>query len=721
MRCANRAIRRILAGVFLAVLILPASTNPQTADESSPQGAKASAWPFASPHLDAGALAFLPLGPSSESFGLGYGAESAVSWPLSRLPYLSIGARVGYLYGSTAAPGTSLSAASGAAVLASELRLSRSLALSADLEGGWFFAGLNDGGAPLGSNPLAGMGLALEIDPARSFGLRLFAGYSWLGGLEAGAKLGLSLRLRPEARAGAARGLVLPPGYKPLKGDGLGVDPVAVSLGAVYPVFYAYYDTAPIGKLRVRNAETGPARDVVARVLVKQFMDEPKASARLERLAPGASADIDLYGLFSDRIFSLEEGTKVPVSIALEYRQYGKLAREEYVETLEIGNRNALVWDDDRKAAAFVSSKDPEAFRLARAILSAAKDGIVPGMNQNLQTAVAVHEGLRLLRLVYQVDPSSSLSTKDRQAVDFLQFPRQTIAYRTGDCDDLSILYASLFESLGLPAAFVTVPGHILVAVDLGIGKDEASRTFQRPGDLIEKNGTMWLPIETTLQGKSFAAAWDEGARQWREGLAKRDANLYPVREAWEKFPAVVLPGESVPSILPSDKAVRDGFRAELASLVSRELEERVASLQAEFRRTGDPSALNCLGVLYARFGQLDKAEAQFLESARRKETAAVRFNLGSLSFARGKYKDALAHYERALAAGQNEDPKTLLAIARTQSELGRTEAAAATLARLRERDPALAERFSYLGSAAADSGRAVQAAAGGRSLEWQE
>ncbi|MBL8967162.1 MAG: tetratricopeptide repeat protein, partial [Spirochaetaceae bacterium] len=230
-----------------------------------------------------------------------------------------------------------------------------------------------------------------------------------------------------------------------------------------------------------------------------------------------------------------------------------------------------------------------------------------------------------------------------------------------------------------------------------------------------------WLPLETTLQGNSFTAAWGEGARQWREGLAKRAAALFPIREAWERYPAVVLPGEPVPAVLPGEKAMRDGFRAELALLVSRELEERVASLQAEFRRSGDAATLNRLGVLYARFGQLDKAEAQFLESARRKETAAVRFNLGSLSFARAKYKDALAHYERALAVGRNDDPKTLLAIARTQSELGRREAAAATFDRLRARDPALAERFAYLGLAAEATGRAGQAEAGGRSLEWLE
>jgi transglutaminase-like putative cysteine protease len=44
---------------------------------------------------------------------------------------------------------------------------------------------------------------------------------------------------------------------------------------------------------------------------------------------------------------------------------------------------------------------------------------------------------------------------------DSLNYPYQTLFYRGGDCDDLSILFCSLMESLGVASAFITVPGHI--------------------------------------------------------------------------------------------------------------------------------------------------------------------------------------------------------------------------------------------------------------------
>jgi hypothetical protein len=43
-------------------------------------------------------------------------------------------------------------------------------------------------------------------------------------------------------------------------------------------------------------------------------------------------------------------------------------------------------------------------------------------------------------------------------SVDFLQFPNQTLEYKARDCDDLSMLYNALLESVGIKTAFITIP-----------------------------------------------------------------------------------------------------------------------------------------------------------------------------------------------------------------------------------------------------------------------
>ena len=85
---------------------------------------------------------------------------------------------------------------------------------------------------------------------------------------------------------------------------------------------------------------------------------------------------------------------------------------------------------------------------------------------------------MRISGLVYVIDPSTPYLeySKTGGAVDFLQFPRHTLDYKAGDCDDLSILFNSLLESIGIKTAFITVPGHIFTAFNINIPPDQASR-----------------------------------------------------------------------------------------------------------------------------------------------------------------------------------------------------------------------------------------------------
>lgn len=62
-------------------------------------------------------------------------------------------------------------------------------------------------------------------------------------------------------------------------------------------------------------------------------------------------------------------------------------------------------------------------------------------------------EAAALLRWVQQ----NIRYVKDIRGVETLQTPPQTLRLQTGDCDDTSILYASLLESVGHPTRFIAV------------------------------------------------------------------------------------------------------------------------------------------------------------------------------------------------------------------------------------------------------------------------
>jgi len=51
----------------------------------------------------------------------------------------------------------------------------------------------------------------------------------------------------------------------------------------------------------------------------------------------------------------------------------------------------------------------------------------------------------------------------DPNAYEYVKTARQSLVSEGGDCDDSSVLLASLLDSIGIPVRFVFIPGHVYV------------------------------------------------------------------------------------------------------------------------------------------------------------------------------------------------------------------------------------------------------------------
>ena len=95
--------------------------------------------------------------------------------------------------------------------------------------------------------------------------------------------------------------------------------------------------------------------------------------------------------------------------------------------------------------AAFVSSKDPprSGFKI---YFFCCKDSFRAGINTNLQYAIGLFEAVNTFGLNYVIDPQAPTPTTSAVNLDFLQFPYQTLMFRGGDCDDISILFVLFWK-----------------------------------------------------------------------------------------------------------------------------------------------------------------------------------------------------------------------------------------------------------------------------------
>jgi tetratricopeptide (TPR) repeat protein len=509
---------------------------------------------------------------------------------------------------------------------------------------------------------------------------------------------------------------------KPLSTSAPGVEIVRLDLPPVFPVFYKFYDDHPMGTLVIRNNFPSALVNMSVKVYVKQYMDDPKEIDFSDALAPGDSKTLDLFALFTNRVLDITEGTKASAEIDLGFEVNGKAQEIKKIETVTFLGRNAMTWDDNRKAAAYVTAKDPAVLIFARSITGYVRAKETRSINVNLQAAIALHEALDLYGLNYVPNPQTpySVVSQAKDRVDFLQFPRETFQYRAGDCSDISILYSALLAAVAIDSAFITIPGHVFVAVSTGLTPDQARQILIPENQFIEHENKAWIPVEITLRHQGFLKAWALGAKEWRENQAAGQAGFYPVLEAWDAFQAVGLPGadNGAPSV-PSSEQVQTRYLSEMQKYIDQATAPEVSRLQSEIKKTGSVAAMNSLGVLYAKYGQSDNAEEQFTRALKQKTYLPAIINLGNLSFIKEDWAGALRYYKQAndIAPGV---PHVLLALARTDLELQNYNDARNVYEKLKKIDPVLADQFSYLGESQNTGTRSADVEAERLEVYWE-
>jgi len=503
---------------------------------------------------------------------------------------------------------------------------------------------------------------------------------------------------------------------------GTNVSISGVSFDAIFPIFYSHYDKNALGSLTLRNEEAGAIRDVRVSLYIRQYMDQPKLCASFPVIGRGRSVEVPVYALLTDQVLKLTESSKISAEVIIDYTFIDSPRQARISETLRVNHRNAMIWDDDRKAAAFVSAKDPAVLRYSKYAAGLIRETGQNELDQNLRFAIGLFEGLKLYGLNYVVDPTTPYKelSQNKSSLDFLQFPNQTLTYKGGDCDDLSILFCSILESVGIKTAFITIPGHIYMAFALDLPEEEAKGLFADSSDLIFQGGKTWFPIEVTALNDGFLKAWQLGSKQWRDNARNGAARLILIEEAWKEFEPVGIPGEDTRIVLPPPDQVVAAYSAALNRFVAREIQPKADALRSEIQLSGNQARLiNRLGVLYARYGLVDQAKAEF-ERAARQAYAPALTNLGNIAYLQKRYPEAISFFQRAIS--QNGDQKTaLIGLARAQYELENYAEADRAYAQVRSADPALAGKYPYLISRTDGAARASSAADREGRAAWNE
>lgn len=473
------------------------------------------------------------------------------------------------------------------------------------------------------------------------------AGYRFTPGFSLSASAGYLSCLQPGEPffQGLSIGIVADLSVGVLGERGSGVAMSSAQSGRVFPIAYDKYATRRIGTIRVENREQGEIRDLELSFQAGGYGAGPVVCGRAAYLGRGKSLEFPLYAALGESVLGITESTKIEGLATLRYKLLDKTVEDSESVAVSVLHRNALTWEDERAVAAFVSPNDPAVLDLSKYLAGLVRERARPEIDKGLQYAMGIFEGLRLSGVVRSADPSTPYAAARAAPaeLDYLQYPFQTLAYKGGDSDDVAVLYAAALESVGIKTGLVLLPGEVLVAARLDMAESEARTAFVNAGDAVGARGQAWIIVATDLMREGFLGAWQAGAAKWAAASASGKAPaILELAEGWKEFPARGVPGVDFRPPKPSEAQVSLAFENAMKRFVSREVEPRSRRLLAEMGPGGGTGRQrNALGILYARYGLVAEAEAEFDKAAAAGYGPAVT-NLANAAYLRKDYERAV-------------------------------------------------------------------------------
>jgi DNA-binding beta-propeller fold protein YncE/transglutaminase-like putative cysteine protease len=461
-----------------------------------------------------------------------------------------------------------------------------------------------------------------------------------------------------------------------------------MSLGDIFSNSYKLYERDGLGQLRLTNNTATPMENIKVTFTIKNFMDFPTETT-VALLAPGESLEIPLKAVFNNNILTVTEDTPVQTELVATYFENGEEKTYTKNQAINVYEKHRLMWSEHGRFAAFVTPKDPVVLDYARGVATQ-----FPDTRDPMQWAAAIYAALGLSGVTYIQDPSNpyQVTSGATDYVDFIQYPRETLERKSGDCDDLVALYSSALESMGITTRVVEVPGHMLMMLSTGISAENDGYTMDNM--YVIHDEVLWIPVEVTLIGKSFTKAWEVGSETFYRWKGK-ELNILNVHEAWGTYKPASLPATTWKAKSVSRKAIEKRFPDQhetLLRIVSRTRMRRY--LQALEKNPDDAQALTQAAIISAKAGDLDAA-AKFLQQVlnANPNNAVALNNRGNLRFMQSKYQDAVNDYQGA-AKSDPSDAHIWVNLAKTYKALKNRKKARAAFKQAQKIDPSI--RMQY-------------------------
>jgi tetratricopeptide (TPR) repeat protein/DNA-binding beta-propeller fold protein YncE len=481
----------------------------------------------------------------------------------------------------------------------------------------------------------------------------------------------------------------------PSSGAPLEID--VIKLSDVFSNTYKLYEQSGIGRIMLTNNTDKTIEKIKVSFMLNNFMDFP-TEVQVEKLLPTQSEEITLKAVFNNNILTISEDSSMQAAIEASYFQDG--TREVYTKNLTVSvyEKHRMTWNEHERLASFITPKDTPIINLARSVATQFHDS-----KDESQLAALLFDTMGVMGFTYiqnptdpyQISIAKTATHEKTDTVDYVQYPRETLERKSGDCVDLVSFYATALESMGISTLMLEVPDHLLMMFSTGIDADADGYTMNNM--YVIHDGKLWIPVETTIVGKPFTKAWEIGAAnyyKWKDnGLSILD-----VHSAWNTYKPATLPDSPAKPMNVTAADIEKKFPGNFLSILKISSQTKTRRyLQSIEKNPADMEAHLQIGIILAKVGDREEAMKYFdkVLEAEPKNASALN-NRGNLFMFDEKYTEAQKAYASATKVSP-EDPYIWVNLAKSYKATKDTKKAKEAFITAQRLDPSIKEKYKAL------------------------
>jgi len=264
----------------------------------------------------------------------------------------------------------------------------------------------------------------------------------------------------------------------------------------------------PLAQITIVNRGSSKAYAVKLKSEVQGFTGT--VVNELGTLEPGQVYVFNYTPRLSENALSIQNRTDTWLKLDLEYTDAGKSQSSKMDVNISLSDRNEFDWDIPEAASGWMDPKDPGVANFAA---DATAGQLARLDDERIRAARQIYNHLQAMGMKNTMKYGKCYS-------DSLAFPAQTLELQSGNCADMSVLYAALLEAVGIKSVIIVTDDAVLsgfklsngtlVPVDLQhIDDDDFANATVSGLSLYSSANTVFYPQE-----------------QWSKGTAKSNPGI---------------------------------------------------------------------------------------------------------------------------------------------------------------------------------------------------